>query len=101
MSEHQTRREFEANIIAKVWQDEAFKQKLLSNPVAVYEEELDRKAPDNMKIQVLEETSDITYLVIPKKPESSEELSEEALESVAGGDGFNISTPFGAFGVEW
>ncbi|MGL5943273.1 MAG: nitrile hydratase subunit alpha [Waterburya sp.] len=54
-----------------------------------------------MEIQVLEETANITYLVIPKKPEGSEELSEEALESVAGGDGFSIDTPLGVFGVDW
>ena len=101
MSEYQTRKEFEANIIAKAWQDEAFKQRLMSNPIAVYEEELGRKAPENVEIRILEETNNITYLVIPKKPEVSEELSSEALESVAGGAGFNIDTPFGAFGVNW
>ena len=101
MSEYQTRKEFEANLITKAWQDEAFKQQLMNNPIAVYEQELGRKAPENVEIQVLEETANTTYLVIPKKPEASEELSEEALESVAGGAGFNISTPFGAFGVNW
>ncbi|MGL5942257.1 MAG: NHLP leader peptide family RiPP precursor, partial [Waterburya sp.] len=80
MSDYQNRREFEANLITKAWKDEAFKQKLMSNPIVVYEEELGRKAPNNIEIQVLEETANITYLVIPKKPEGSEELSEEALE---------------------
>ena len=100
MSEYQNRKEFEANLITKAWQDEAFKQQLMSNPVAVYEEELGRKASDNVEIKVLEETSDITYLVIPQKPETSEELSEEALEAVAGGFSFGIDTMFGGFGIE-
>ena len=85
MSEHQDRKEFEANLIAKAWQDEAFKQKLINNSKAVYEAELGQKAPESHEVKVLEETSDITYLVIPKKPETDEELSKESLESVAGG----------------
>ena len=90
MSEYQSRNDFEANLITKAWQDEAFKQQLMNDPIAVYESELGRKAPDNIEIKVLEETSDTTYLVIPKKPEASEELSEESLESVAGGGGFQL-----------
>ena len=101
MSEYQNRNKFEANLIVKAWQDEAFKQKLMNNPIAVYEEELGRKAPDNVEIKVLEETSDTTYLVIPKKPETSEELSEEALEAVAGGGGISFSSPFGGISVGW
>ena len=100
MSEYKTRQEFEANLIAKAWQDEAFKQQLMSNPVAVYEEELGRKAPDDIEIKVLEETPGVTYLVIPKKPETSEELSEEALESVAGGGSFVGGASFIGAGLQ-
>ncbi|MEM7592906.1 MAG: NHLP leader peptide family RiPP precursor [Cyanobacteria bacterium P01_A01_bin.83] len=99
MSEQQTRKEFEANLISKAWGDESFKQELMNNPRAVYEQELGRKAPENQKIQVLEETPGTTYLVIPQKPETSEELSEEALESVAGGGGFGFQ--LGVFGASW
>lgn len=101
MSNNQTRREFETNLIARAWKDEAFKQELMNNPQAVYEQELGKKAPEGHEFQVLEETSNTTYLVIPKKPETSEELSEEALESVAGGGGFGVSSPFGGFQIDW
>jgi hypothetical protein len=92
MSEQQPKRlsrhEFETEIIAKVWKDNAFKQELLSNPKAVYSRELQQELPDGLEIKILEETSNTLYLVIPRNPlnaEVTEDLSEEALESVAGG----------------
>jgi hypothetical protein len=92
MTQAQNRKEVEANIIAKAWQDDAFKQELMNNPKAVYQSELGQSAPSNLQIQVLEETSDTVYLVIPQKPQVSEELSEEALEQVAGGGFIHKST---------
>ena len=35
-SQPKTRQEFESQLIIKAWQDEAFKQELISNPKAVY-----------------------------------------------------------------
>ena len=79
------RQELEAELIAKAWKDEAFKQELISNPKAVYARAIGQELPKHIKIQVMEETSDTVYLVLPKNPEVSEELSDEALEAVAGG----------------
>jgi hypothetical protein len=85
MSESQTRQEFEANLIAKAWKDDALKQELMNNPKAVYKKEIGQEISENIEIRVLEETANTIYLVMPKKPEHSEELSEEQLEAVAGG----------------
>jgi hypothetical protein len=92
MSEKQrirkTRHEFELDLIAKAWKDQAFKQELINNPKAVYKKELQQPLPEDLQIQVLEETLSTLYFVIPRNSMSmqvSEELSEEALESVAGG----------------
>ncbi|GAA6614331.1 NHLP leader peptide family RiPP precursor [Scytonema sp. NUACC26] len=92
MSEQQpkriTRHEFESDLIAKAWKDQAFKQELIQNPKAVYAKELQQELPETLQIQVLEETPSTLYLVIPQNPMNThitEELSEEALESVAGG----------------
>lgn len=88
-SQPKTRQEFESQLIIKAWKDEAFKQELMSNPKAVYARELGQKIPESVNIQALEETPNSLYLVIPKSPANvqvSEELSEEALEAVAGGD---------------
>jgi hypothetical protein len=80
-----TRREFESELIAKVWKDEAFKQELLINPKAIYEQYLEQKLPENLQIHVVEENAQNLYLVIPKAPQISEELSDKALETIAGG----------------
>ncbi|MDJ0713528.1 MAG: NHLP leader peptide family RiPP precursor [Prochloraceae cyanobacterium] len=84
----ETRQDWEALLIAKAWSDEAFKEKLLKNPKAVLEEEMGGQLPEEIKnVRIIEETEDTIYISLPKKPEqsSSEELSEEELEAVAGG----------------
>ena len=78
-----SRREFEAEIVAKSWENPEFKEKLLKNPKAVVEELSGEKLPDNMKIEVIEETSDSVCLVLPKNPDA--ELDEAQLEQVTGG----------------
>lgn len=90
MTENKGRREFEADLIAKAWKDEAFKQELISNPKAVYARELGQQLPEHLNIRVMEETSSTLCLVLPKSPQVTEELSEEALQAVAGG--FNFAT---------
>jgi hypothetical protein len=83
----QTRAEFEADLIAKSWQDDKFKQDLIADPKAVFEQKLGNKAPADLKITVLEENPKQIYLVLPVKPqlEETEELSDEALNAIAGG----------------
>lgn len=83
-----TRNEIEAKIIAKAWQDEEFKQELLSQPRATIIREWGLKdIPDNVDIKVIEENPNTLYMVLPMKPVTTngEELSEEQLEAVAGG----------------
>ncbi len=79
-----TRNELEAKLVAHAWQDEAFKQELISNPRAAIERELGQKVSESTNFRVLEEADNTFYLVLPKKP-SMDELSEEQLEAVAGG----------------
>lgn len=81
----QSRQELESKLIAKAWQDETFKQELLSNPKVAFAKEMGQPLPENIEIRVLEETPTTFYIVVPKNPEVSEELSDEALEAVAGG----------------
>ena len=83
----QTPQTVETRIIARALQDESFKQCLLSGPdaaKAAIEEELDAKFPDGFDVQVLEETTNVSYIVLPAII-STEEMSEEELETVAGG----------------
>ncbi|UKO95894.1 NHLP leader peptide family RiPP precursor [Nostoc sp. UHCC 0870] len=80
-----SREEFNTRIATKAWQDPAFRQELLSNPRAVIARELGTTLPDNLQVHVCEENDNNVYLVIPPVPSVEEELSEEALEQVAGG----------------
>jgi hypothetical protein len=95
--QRKTRKEFETEIITKAWKDKQFKQELLSNPKAVYERELNQKLPDSLQIRVVEEDSNTIYLALPKAPEANEELSEEALESIAGGHSLVIILNYGPY----
>jgi hypothetical protein len=81
-----TYQEIQNHIIAQAWKDETYKQELLSNPKAVFEREFKVQLPAEMNVNVVEETNNNIYLVLPKRPNlSNEELSDEELETVAGG----------------
>ncbi len=89
------RQQIEETLVTKALQDDAFRQQLLSNPNSALEAELGQPLPGGIQLRVVEETPDTLYLVLPTKVASSEELSEEALESVAGGAVFVIGTENG------
>jgi hypothetical protein len=44
------RQELEAELIAKAWKDEAFKQELISNPKAVYAREIGQELPKHTHV---------------------------------------------------
>ncbi|HLO48407.1 MAG TPA: NHLP leader peptide family RiPP precursor [Kamptonema sp.] len=85
--EPMTREELQAKLIAKAWEDESFKQELLSNPTAVVAREMGLDNIPGITIQIVEETPTTYYLVLPSKPTTNdtEELSDAELEAVAGG----------------
>ena len=81
-----------AKIIAKAWRDPAFKADLIANPAAALKAEgIDVSA--GMTVTVLENTNKQFHLVLPPVP--SDELSEEALDAVAGGKYKRASGVFG------
>ena len=54
-----TRFEFEQKLIQRVWEDENFKEELLSNPQAVYARESGEELPKNIEVEVLQETANL------------------------------------------
>ena len=65
----------------------AYRAALIKNPKAVLEGQLNSKIPDSIHVKAVEETADTMYVVVPYVPESGAELSDSALEMVAGGKG--------------
>ncbi len=91
MTEQQTpqpspRKLIEAHMIAQAWKNPAYKQELLNNSKAVIEREFGVKLPAEVTVQVLEESPNKLYFVIPNRPQEADaNLTEEQLEAVAGG----------------
>ena len=77
-------------IIAKAWNNPAFKAELIANPAATLKAEgID--VPVGMAVTVVENTDRIFHLLLPPVP--TNELSDEAIDVVAGG----IATPADPF----
>ena len=81
----QARQEIEALLISKAQAKPAFRQALLKNPRAAIEKEFGVALPVGSQLNVVEETTNTKYLVLPAVADS--ELSDADLESVAGGAG--------------
>ena len=77
-----SRKDIEAQLIARAFKDEKFKQELLANPRVVVQEELDTKLPEDLEINVLEETETTVHMVLPGNP--YEGLPESELQTLTG-----------------
>ena len=82
-------------LIHKAWEDEAFKNELVANPLATIEKFVGGKLdiPAGKRIVVRDQSVEGNlYINIPAVPEADVELSEEELERVAGGCQIGDST---------
>jgi hypothetical protein len=78
----------EQRIVQRSLEDDSFRQQLLADPRAAVEQELGAQLPSGVRVQVVEETADTVFLVIPPSSKAGGdegELSDSELESVAGG----------------
>ena len=82
------RAEIERRLVQRSMEDEDFRQKLLDDPKGTVEQELGDRLPESMEVRAVEESADTIYLVLPSTLAVGEggELSDEALEAVAGGN---------------
>jgi hypothetical protein len=80
-----TRREVEAKIVARAWTDESYRTRLKEDPRAAVAEETGIAVPETVTIEVLEETPEKAYLVIPVRRVA---LADGELDVAGGGLGY-------------
>ena len=71
-------------ILSRAATDKAYREKLKTDPASAIQEESGLNVPEDFDIRFVENEADMT-VVLPDF--QSEEISDEALESVAGGAG--------------
>jgi len=76
------RRDLEAKIVARAWGDEGFRERLKADPRDAVADETGFTIPDSVEVQVLEETPDKAYLVIPANRMT---IADEDLDAAGGG----------------
>ena len=76
-------------IVSKAWEDNAFKQELIDNPVSAIESLTGERLniPEGKRVVVRNQTDASTvYINIPAEPNMDDvELTEEQLEIISGG----------------
>ncbi len=60
-------RKTSAQIVARAWQDEDFKARLMKDPAGVFAEH-NIAVPEGKAIRILEDTDDVHHVVLPSKP---------------------------------
>ena len=78
-----TRGELDAQLIARVADDDAFRARFLENPKEVIQEVMGIAIPEDFTVHVHEENGTTVHLVLPP----SDQLTQEDLAVVAGGFG--------------
>jgi nitrile hydratase subunit alpha len=61
------------------YKQDVYKKRIIANPRAILEEMFELKLPPNMEVRVHDSTSDVRYMVIPRRPKGTEGLREEEL----------------------
>jgi hypothetical protein len=94
MSEATGRAEMERRLVQRSLQDDAFRQRLLSDPKAAVEDELGTRLPEEVRVVAVEEATDTVYLVLPNVSAAggTGELSDRELASVAGSGWGSVET---------
>jgi hypothetical protein len=87
-----SRRDLEDKVVARAWADEQFRGRLKSDPHSAVAEETGITVPEAIEIEVLEETPEKGYLVIPVNRTA---MSDEQLEAASGGQTIGESVYFG------
>jgi hypothetical protein len=93
------------SLISKAWEDETFKQELVKSPIAAIKKATGQtiKVPEGKTLLVRDQTNpSVIYINIPPEPKVDDiEMTEEQLESIAGGvDPFTFIKPVPCWPIE-
>ena len=78
------------DLFAACWKDDALKARFMADPKAVLAEHgID--VPDNMNVNVVENSDNTVHITMPMAPDGHEALSMEELSQAAGGGGIDRS----------
>lgn len=78
-----SRRDLEERLAARALADEGFRERLKADPHATVIEETGISVPESIEIEVLEETPEKAYLVLPTNRAA---ISDSELDLVSGGN---------------
>ena len=59
-----------------------YRSRVVADPRAVLKNDFDLEIPDDVEVRVWDSSSEIRYIVIPERPEGTEEWSEEQLTAL-------------------
>jgi hypothetical protein len=68
----------ERRLVERSLQDDAFRQRLLSDPKGAIEEELETRLPQEVQVQAVEESAETIYLVLPPAPSRANEQGKSS-----------------------
>jgi hypothetical protein len=80
-----TRGQLWDKIVEQAQKNPKYHEQLMKDPRGLMEKQLGTTIPANIRIQVLEESADTYYIVLPAQAAEGAELSDADLEKVAGG----------------
>jgi nitrile hydratase subunit alpha len=61
------------------YKQDIYKKRIVEDPRAILEEMFELKLPSKMEVRVYDSTSDVRYMVIPRRPDGTEGMKEEQL----------------------
>ena len=93
-----TRGQLWDKVVEQAQKNPKYYDMLMSDPRGLMQKQLGTAIPDNVNIQVLEETPDTYYIVLPHVVREGAELSDDDLERVAGGKGGGFGSMGGISG---
>jgi nitrile hydratase len=63
------------------YKHDSYKEAIVRNPKRTLDEMFDLRVPPDVEVRVYDSTSDIRYMVLPRRPDGMQEMSEEELAS--------------------